>query len=270
MRWKWLNNLLLLTALLAGGSMDHARPTVAAQEPAGGEAFRPKWRVGDAWIVETQTRQLQAREADGPNSQGAIVRWRFHVQSLEKVAGRDCFRVTAECVSQAGPRVILWIDSVALALRQTQTQMRVGGELRTLTESYEFAGDQPTPVVGPLTALPIDLPLFLGGPTKGTQAFQYESIPGPVGTKALGDVGFSFQVEQGLDTPEPKQVEGLLYDDFAKSLTPGQVVEVQLKTADRQVKQLWQPGMPWPAYSNNGATVARLIKVIPAPAADNR
>ncbi|MGE0756413.1 MAG: hypothetical protein AB7F89_24335 [Pirellulaceae bacterium] len=79
MRWKWLINLLFLTALLAGGSMDHARPTVAAQESAGGEALRAKWRVGDTWIVETQTRPLQARAADGP----AKVRWRLQVQSLE-------------------------------------------------------------------------------------------------------------------------------------------------------------------------------------------
>jgi hypothetical protein len=38
---------------------------------------------------------------------------------------------------------------------------------------------------------------------------------------------------------------------------------VRLETAERKVRQVWQPGMPWPSFSDNGDTVSRLIKVIP-------
>jgi hypothetical protein len=33
----------------------------------------------------------------------------------------------------------------------------------------------------------------------------------------------------------------------------------------RQVRQLWTAGVPWPVYSDNGITISRLVKVIPAP-----
>ena len=40
---------------------------------------------------------------------------------------------------------------------------------------FEFSSGQPSPVLGPLTALPVDLPLFVGGEAKGMQTFAYET-----------------------------------------------------------------------------------------------
>ena len=273
MRVPHLSVTMLFTLTLFALDSPDVQTAAQAQQPArpaDAAVFRPKWKVGDAWIIETQSRQVQAREATDPARLSTKLQWKFTVRGIEKLGGRDCFRLGAECLSQQRPQpnVTVWIDTAALALRQIQTQVQVGGEMRTLTESYQFAGEQPTPVLSPLTALPIDLPLFLAGETKGTQTFQYESIPGPAGTKNVGDVGFAFQIEQGMTPADAEKAKGLLNEDFAKSLTTQPVVEVRLKTIDRQVKQLWRTKLPWPAYSDNGTTVARLIKVLPAANTD--
>jgi hypothetical protein len=272
MRVTHLSVTMLFTLTLFALDSPDLPTAVQAQEaarPADAAAFRPKWKVGDAWMIETQSRQVQTRETDAARP-GAKLQWKFTVQTIEKLGGRDCFRLGVKCLSQQRPQpnVTVWIDTTALALRQIQTQVQVSGDMRTLTESYQFAGEQPTPVLSPLTALPIDLPLFLAGETKGTQTFQYESIPGPAGTKNVGDVGFVFQIEQGMTPADAEKAKGLLNEDFAKSLTTQPVVEVRLKTIDRQVKQLWRTELPWPAYSDNGTTVARLIKVLPTANTD--
>ena len=64
----------------------------------------------------------------------------------------------------------------------------------------------------------------------------------------------------------PAEVKGLLADEFAKDLRVRPAVEVRLKRFDRQVRQVWQAGLPWPVYTESGSTTARLIKVIPAGA----
>jgi hypothetical protein len=186
---------------------------------------------------------------------------------VERLNGHDCFQVAVTCVSSSDPsppQATLWIDTQAITLRQFQTHIRVAGAARTLTESYAFPGEQPTPVLGPLTALPVDLPLLSGGRTKGSQAFSYEATVGPSGTKAVGDTTFAYDVTQDFDEQPSAEAHALLDADFAKSLATRPLLEVKLKTVDRQVRQLWQSGLPWPVYSDNGTTVARLVKWSPA------
>jgi len=55
-------------------------------------------------------------------------------------------------------------------------------------------------------------------------------------------------------------VKGLFADIFAKDVAVQETVEVRIKGFDRQVRQLWQKGLPWPVYSDNGTTVSRLVK----------
>lgn len=241
-------------------SPSHAADATDAGETS--DRFRPTWHVGDRWTIETQTRQIQVGAPPGQTPLGKPVRWQFTVQGKEKVGGRDCFQVQVQCLLQAArpqPQTTLWVDAQSLALRQVQTQLTVGGQVRTLTESYQFPGQQPTPVMGPFSALPLDMPLLLGGRTKGSQSFNYEAIPGPGGTKAIGEMGFAFEVTQDLDTQPPQQSRNLLHTEFIKSLGNRPLLEVKLKTFGRSVKQLWQAGLPWPAYSENGTTVARLV-----------
>lgn len=229
------------------------------------DQLRPQWQTGDRWVVETASLPLQMRSAGIAQAKSQPIRWQFAVQSYEKVIGDDCYRVEIRCLeSGQQPATVLWIDKKSHALKQMQTQIPVPGGFKTVSESYEFASGQPSPVLGPLNALPIDLPLFQGGQSKGSQSFTYEANVGPAGQKAIGDLGFAYEIQQEIAAVEPDQVKGLVAESFTKSLESKPVVEVKLRRFDRQVRQLWQPGQPWPVFSDNGTTTCRLIEVIPA------
>ena len=79
------------------------------------------------------------------------------------------------------PAVRLWADQETFALRQVETRLPVQGNYRTVTESYATNDDQASPVFGPLTALPVDLPLFLRDQTKALSDFSYEATGVPPG-----------------------------------------------------------------------------------------
>ena len=227
---------------------------------------KPKWRVGDQWIVQTETQTLQERNSLNVSQKSVPVSWLFHVSKIEKIAGAPAFRV--EITSQSKeesehPQTTLWIDQQKGSIRQIQTQIPVQGGFRTITESYSSQSDQPTPVIGPLTALPLDLPLFQQG-TKSTGSFQYQSFAGPAGTKAVGEVGFTNSVEQQFEQTKPAEVKKALGDSFVKSLESNSTLSIQLKGDFRQVSQIWQKDVPWPIYSDNGSTKTKLIKFTPA------
>jgi hypothetical protein len=40
------------------------------------------------------------------------------------------------------------------------------------------------------------------------------------------------------------------------------VVEVKLKAASIQARQIWQPSLPWPVYSTNGVSESRLVEAV--------
>ena len=81
---------------------------------------------------------------------------------------------------------------------------------------------------------------------------------------ALGAVGFIVEISEGVSRPKTDQIKGLLHDDVGKDLQQLSVVGVRLKSFDREIRQIWQAGLPWPVYSDNGLTVAKLVKVTPA------
>ena len=236
------------------------------------DELMPRWELGDRWVVETVSQPLQVRGETSTQPVCRPIQWQFAVQRFEKSLTDDCYRVEINCLAAGAeqPSTVLWIDRKSRALRQIQTQLPVPGGFRTVTQSYEFAGGQPSPVLGPLTALPVDLPLFLGDQAKGMQTFTYETRMGPPGVKNVGELGFAHQIEQQVTPVASSEVKGLLSDSYAKSLTEQPTVEVRLKAYDRQVRQLWQPGLPWPVYSDSGSTVCRLVKVIPAGQTDEQ
>jgi hypothetical protein len=238
-----------------------ADPKPSAQREADLQHVKPLWRLGDQWIVETTTLPIQVRDELTQTSRTRPIQWQFTVQRFEKAID-DCFRIEIRCLLSGPPQPVttLWIDRQTQTLRQVQTQIPVAGEFRTVVENYETANGQPAPVLGMLTALPVDLPVFQGG-QKGLQKYVYQSWSGPAGTKALGEIGFGQAVEQEVLQPQPEQVKSLLPEEFTKDLAERPVVEVRLKGDLRQVRQIWQAGRPWPVYIDNGTTICRLREV---------
>lgn len=232
------------------------------------EKLRPRWKVGDRWVIETESQQVQRRETiDKKTPPSKPLTWRFTVQAEEQVAERPCFRVQVQCVDPQvqAPITRLWVDRDSYALRQVQTQHTVAGEVRTMTESYAFPTGQPSPVVvAMLVLLPVDLPVFQQADTKGAKSFEFEAIQGPAGVKAFDELSFAYAIEQSVSGAQPDQVKGLFHEEFSKSFTREPLANVQLNTRHRQVRQLWQANLPWPAYSDNGVTRSRLVRVEPA------
>jgi hypothetical protein len=260
--------LLFLGLLGLGGGLIVA---LAADKPADvkGEDLKPKWNVDDSWVIETTTRPIQARNDIG-DKKSAPITWKLTVKKTEKVAGHECHRLEVVClddkgnVDKAQPGSVLWIDQKSMALRQLQTQLPVPGGFRTLTESYDFGDNQPTPVTGPLTSLVLDIPLFSPGATRGLEKFTYDAVSGGGGKRAANDIAFSVDIEQHITPAKEEDVKKLVAEDFKefnRDLKAAPVVEVKLKTSEREVRQLWQVGQPWPLYANNGPTTARLVKV---------
>jgi len=239
----------------------------------------PHWQVGQRWTIETVSRPLHIRAAPGATAASSPLRWQFHVVGEENLLAHDCFRVEVTCQLHGReiPKTVLWLDADSRALRKITTHLPTPGGFQPMTIHYDSTSDQPAPIVGPLSALPIDTPVLYSG-AKGLQTFSYTSHSGPTEQKELGDVGFAHQIEQQVaELPQDTVRElfaahfakSLVDDPFAKSLTTRPVTEVKLKSQGRQIRQLWQPQRPWPIYCDNGYTVSRLVSVAaPAQATD--
>jgi len=225
---------------------------------------RPAWKVGDSWVIETVTDRVQDRTARVPR--GAAIRWEFKVAAIEKLNGQDCYRidVTCQATGRVRPETSLWCGTRTLTLRQMRTTIAVAGQYRTILESYDAPANAATPVLTPLNALPIDLPAFLPPGAKGLGSFRYVSQPLPAGSKDPTLVRFAHTVKQDIAPAGAKALEQVP-TQFAKDLERKPIVEVRLQDHERTVTQLWQPGKPWPVFTNNGRTRATLVSVGEAP-----
>ena len=269
-RKKWLPVAIgAATALFGCALVLVAKPDKGKVD---GQDLKPQWTVGDQWVVETQNQQAQARtenplktdKPDSPDKQAAV-QWKFTVQKEEKLGDAKCLRVEVKPIIEGKqPVTTVWVDAKSMTIRQYQTQLHVQGAYRTITESYQLQDGQPSPVLCPGSALPMDLPLFQKGEAKGEDTFVYEAVIGPAGAKDPSDIGFLTEVKQKMKTLKPDEVKDLLADDFSKDLDSKPVVEVELKTPEKTVRQLWRQQMPWPVYVDNGLTQARLVKYTPA------
>jgi hypothetical protein len=222
--------------------------------------LKPSWAVGDSWTVRATAIQSQAStEANDPQQQSAPVDWQFTVTGTDKIKERFCYRVSVVCL-EAGrqhPATTLWLDADSRTLTRVESKIMVKGQWRTFTETYITADGKPTPVLGPLPALPLDFPVIaVDGTTKSLAGQTYQTIYGDTGIKALGDVGFAFAVDQSVTPVDAKFVKSLAPQSEAEDVT-----KVELRGAGRTISQLWHAGDPWPIYSNNGMTEARLMEV---------
>src|SRR4051794_22526225 len=86
------------------------------------DKLRPRWNVGDSWVVEAETKPVQARNAAAASDDDKAekVEWKFTVSRVEKLAGQECYvlEITAVQDPKTQPRTKLWIDKKALAVRQ--------------------------------------------------------------------------------------------------------------------------------------------------------
>ncbi|MCA9268505.1 MAG: hypothetical protein KDA41_08535 [Planctomycetales bacterium] len=238
---------------------DDNKPQGGAQA-AGDSLDRPKWDVGDAWTIETVSQRMQGRE-ENPATAPIPVRWRFQVANVEKLAGRDCYRIEIDCLARGRirPKSVIWIDEESGFLRQYQTEVAVGGKMRQIVESYDHARGVASPVITPMNALPIVMPAFLPKGSK-VNSFTYTSVPLPAGakTKDLGLISFAQEVSQTSSKAGPKALE-IIPRGLSKSLENKPVTEVKIGTYNGEVQQLWQSGQPWPVYVDNGRTKAYLV-----------
>ncbi len=254
---------------VAAWALTDAAPAAGQPAMPKEEQLRPKWDLGDSWVVETATKPAPAGIDPAKAPAGAkpvTAQWKFTVAAREKLGAAECLRIDITVLPDPNgqPVTKLWVDAKSHALRQFETQLPVDGGYVTVSEHYEFGGGQPAPVSGPLTAIPIDLPMFVGG-RAGKQSFTYESASGAVGAKrAPTDVGFAVEVEQTMTPVKPESVRSLVPAEFSRDLESKAIVEVKLHSAERSVRQLWQVGQPWPVYAENGPTTARLVSVTPA------
>jgi len=265
-RKTWWPILSIAGAILFGGAVLLLAEPVTPKVDGGD--LKPQWQVGDQWVVETQSQQIQARtelpEKPDKETQLPPVQWQFTVQKEETLGEAKCLRLEIKCLVEGKqPVTTLWVDKKSMTVRQYQTQLPVQGRYRKLTESYQLQDGQPTPVLCPGSALPLDMPLFQKGATKGDETYVYEAVSGALGTKDPNDVTFTTEIKQKVNVVKPDAVKGLIAEDFSKDLDTKPVVEVELKTPDKSVRQLWRQEMPWPVFADNGITQARLVKFTP-------
>lgn len=258
--------IIFLTILLAGVPL--SAPWSKAIEPTsttGGESnsigdIRPNWQVGDKWVIETRTRMIQERRTT-ESAFGSGIQWQFEVARREKINGVEAVVLNVKCLAddRPSPSITIVVDSDSSMIRSIRSTIPVGSGFHTITESYKTDSGQTSPILGPWPALPIDLPAFVTG-AKGALEFDYQSYSGAGEDKRIGDLGFSFRVKQEERELDADGVKKLLHSDFTKEVAIGRTVEVNLRTAHRTVRQLWQQDLPWPMYSDNGSTVSRLVQ----------
>ena len=235
------------------------RGMLAEEQSPDLQAFQPQWKAGQKWVVQTVTRQTQARRAPQPEHASKPMRWQFAIEAIEPWEGKACFRVSiTSLLPGIQPETTLWVDQQTMTLRRIRMQIPSADGFRAIEETYRSPSGQPFPAFTPLTVPPVELPVFLSG-IKGNASFQYQAVSGSEQAKALGDVGFGFTVEQSVDVPQPGDYPSLLPADAAKSLQGRPTVQVLLKSAQEQVRQVWQTGLPWPVFSDNGYARSMLV-----------
>ena len=237
--------------------------TDEAVTPISAAQVRPRWTVGDSWIVECKTPTIQVRDHKAGIQESKSVRWRFVVKSLSPFDGKPAFRIDVRCVGEIRrPRVTLWVDHATMSTRQIEYEVPTKTGFRKLTESYYTASGQASPILGPLPALPIDIPVFLEN-AKSLKQFEYQARAQPVGAKNVaGNLAFAIEVKQE-ETATPTMsadVGKLIHSEFAKNVAVETGLRIKLQSHGRVVKQLWMPKAPWPLHSSNGVTTSRLVE----------
>ena len=122
-----------------------------------------------------------------------------------------------------------------------------------------------------LSLIPLALPRFMPEGTKsGSEAESFEYTNNDFdGVKSDATVAFMTTVSQTVTTPDVESLKLLETSSNMKSVDQSKVLEVKLETGNETVRQLWDASSPWPVFSSNGSSTARLLDVIAAPETPN-
>ena len=220
----------------------------------------PKWSVGQAWSVETESLQPQTDLQDTK----CVALWQFLVEAIDEFEGGDCFRLVITPVEHPEPKTTVWVDSRSFMIRRLDSQIPTLNGYVTVSETYR--ANQPVPVIGPLSLIPIALPRFVSDETKSgdaTERFEYNNSDFD-GVKSDTTVAFLTSVSQTVGTPDAERMKLFREIPGAKSVDELNVFEVKLETRNETVRQLWNASSPWPVFSENGMSTARLLDVVDA------
>jgi hypothetical protein len=266
---------MLIAAVQLSAAESPNTPSTVFPENLTGNLPTPHWTVGDQWTVETVSSPRCSVTSPALPPRRQTVQWCFRVDGMEPVSGHDCFRVEVHCKSSQSPNqpllpnVVLWLDRHSGMLRRICLRTPTVGACREVSLQYGTESGQPSPVLGPLNALPIDSPVFSPN-SKGLETYTYETNVGTGLEKKIGEVGFLEQVRQHTAQATSDRLEKLRSANFAKSLLSEDsierdgsttVTEVRLATPDREIYQLWDGDQPWPVYCDNGYAVSRLLSI---------
>ena len=220
------------------------------------------WKIGTTWSVETINLQRQGTM----QKQSPPVVWVFTVVGETKIGSRDCFEVVIRCKddSDRQPHVSIWVDKVSGMLMRMMSSTLVKGQWHTFTETYTVPEGKSVAVLGSIPSLPLDMPLFAEETgSKDIGGMTYEVVSGNLGAKALGEIGFTYQVDQSVKPVSEVQSQEIAgAKSLATPLNLKDAVEVELKIGSKsRGKQIWLPDTPWPVYSTNGISESRLLDV---------
>jgi hypothetical protein len=228
-----------------------------------------QWQTGTTWTVEARNWQTQGFQQQQQNP----VQWVFTVAGETTFVGQNAFVINIRCKDggETAPRITIFIAKQSGMLLKTQTQQYIQGQWKTFTDSYAPAkgidgNAKPVAVLGTIPALPLDMPLFGAERSKDIEGMSYELLSGDGKSKAIGETGFVYRVNQNVKP---------LTEDKAKTLFANPVgvkaidhpvdlsnaVEVEIQSGAKKIQQIWTPDAPWAVYSNNGTSESRLISI---------
>ena len=217
----------------------------------------PKWRIGQTWYIETESRQPQT---DVPDTKW-IAQWQFTIEAIDQFENSDCFRLAITPREHPEPKTIVWVDSQSFMIRRVDSQIPTPNGYVTVSEMYR--ANRPVPVLGPLSLIPLALPRFaLDGLKSGneTERFEYNNSD-QVGVKSDSEVAFATEVSQTVVMPNAESMKLFKTSPYVKNADHPNVLEVKLETRHETIRQLWDTSSPWPVFSENETSIARLLDV---------
>jgi hypothetical protein len=220
---------------------------------------RPKWAVGDWWIVESQ------RYDRGENRAGATPgwlekeNWRFSVDRTNSIEGEPCYEVSVKPQGQnLCPYSFVYSFRISdlLVMRRELRQPSLGktgrGSSAPIVES-NYSKDEEMPFLQPdFPNLPLAGPHFAGGATnsyRATAFSQRNPQPNAGATPKCsrlftGSLNQSFQPGAKLafeSSPGAKS--------FAPQSNSKSGVVVLAPSTDKFERQSWDSARPWSVYS---------------------
>lgn len=221
---------------------------------------KPRWAMGDTWVVQTSTQQIQAGRGGQVPAKRQLAEWEFRVEAIEVLDGQMCQRVSVRCVSPARtePVAVFWVNEKSGRLRQVQTQLPTSGKIRTAVERYDSESSDGA-VICLLSVVPLSLPSF-SATSESSAVSQYRVYGAAAGSKDPGLIGFGSKITQTTRQAEEAAVRGALPDSLAKSLDGQPLTEIILADGRHKIRQIWRTGDSWPAYTEHGGTESWLVR----------